>query len=155
MVGVKVNVKIDGLKELPKNILKAVKAASRARLKYLALQQQNAILKSQTPSGGAQYPNSQKTKDKKQAQIAKGKATKNIPLYKSGQLANALNWKASAGKNMAKLKPPTSRARIVYILMAKGYKLVFNDLPKRFEQDLDKEIQSELNKKVKQRKLKL
>ena len=150
MVNVKVRIKgLENISQLPKQILKAVKKASKTRLKYLALQQQNAILKQQTPSGASQKPNSEKTKEKKARLLKKGKINYNKPLYKTGQLANSLNWKVGAGKNAATLKPPTTRKRIVYILMAKGYKLVFNQLPNDFEQKLDQEIQKELDRSEK------
>jgi len=144
-----VKVKITGLQnlvELPKEIQKAVKKGSKETLNYLALQQQNAILTGRTPDGSAQKENATKYAARKKALKENGKIAFNRPLYKTGFLSNAKNWKVSIGQTKAVLKPPSSRSAIVYILAAQGFDTVLNELPSDFAKRLDTNLQRELDK---------
>lgn len=142
------NIKITGLqdlKELPKEMQKAIKLGSKKSLNYLALQQQAAILKGQNPSGGEQQQNSPNYKARKEALVKKGKLVFAKPLYKTGFLSNFANWKISIGKEKAILKPPASRSAAVYVLISKGYKFVINDLPANFGKKVEAFLQAELD----------
>lgn len=141
--------KITGLKELallPEKIDKAVKKASKISLKKLAEMQANYISDGTKPNGGSQQDNSPETSKRKDALVAKGRMAYNKPLFKTGVLANASNWRVGAGKYKATLKPPKERNSVVYILKSKGYITVCHELPKSFPDILQKNIDEQLAK---------
>lgn len=147
---IKPTIKVEGLQKLLNaypTIVGEVMKAAKNTAKFIVQQQCNAILHSQTPTGQRQQEIAEITK------IAKKKAKVHaniveIPLYRTGLLANPRNWRVSKSKNGAIVRPPKERKDAVYILMRKGFRFIFNEeIPKvvveYLEQQLNK-IQSKL-----------
>lgn len=141
------------LEQLPDDILKATKKASKIALKKLAEQQEQFILNGTKPNGGNQEQNGAATERAKERMLKNGKIKYNKPLYRSGLLADAKQWKVMAGKQKATLKPPKERQSIVYILKSKGYITVLHELPSGFPDILQKEIDAQIEKAMKKRKV--
>jgi hypothetical protein len=88
-------------------------------------EQQALILAEQAPDGSPQQEVSRKTRAIKGRQGV----SPNVPLYRTGRLANPATWRIRKIKTGAVLRPPADREAAVAVLRSKGFKFVFERLP--------------------------
>jgi hypothetical protein len=143
---IKASLQITGLKELlevhPKAV-DGVKVIARDMAKETAKAQEQAIYAGSAPGGGPQKAQAESTESRK----TKTKTAPNVPLYRTGVLADSSRWKVSKTKTGASLKPPKERQAAVRILMATGFRLVFNsDYPR----ELTRKAEAKLEKLAKE-----
>ena len=116
--------KITGLSSieaaLPKAV-KEVKEIARELATETAELQERYILAAQDPTGTRQ---------------------KNVPLYRTGRLSEASGWKISKTKRGVMLRPPKDRQTAAFVLMSRGYRLIFNSpLPEQITDSAEVKLQ--------------
>jgi len=105
--------------------------------------QHDLIVAGTDPAGYPQRANDPGTVARKQA---KG-VTPNEPLYDTGVLADASQWRTRrlSGNRGAKLSPPKDREAALYVLRSKGYRTVLDWVPELILRRLEKRVQERLD----------
>lgn len=133
--------KITGLASIEAALPKAtkeVKEIARELAVETAELQEQLILAGTDPTGAPQKSIKESTESRKRSEDV----SHNVPLYRTGRLAEASGWKIGKTKRGAMLRPPKDRQVAAYVLMAKGYRLVFNSpLPEEITASAEAKLQ--------------
>jgi hypothetical protein len=135
---IRVKLKVTGFEKMMKahpDAIKYLKIIAKDLCEELAEDQERAILAGQAPDGSGQKTTKPSTDKQKERQgISPVK-----PLYRTGMLADAKQWKTRKTKRGSSLRPPKARETAVAVLQARGFKTVLNvPLPKRIEEEAEK-----------------
>lgn len=137
--------KVSGARDLMamhETAIAQIKEIARECALATAFEQQSLIIGEQGPDGAPQKEVSEKTKRRKE-----GKVMFNVPLYRTGRLATPKNWRVRRNKLGASLRPPADREAAVGVLRSKGFRFVFELMPKSII-DLAKKKMDELAKRL-------
>ena len=133
--------KITGLSSIEAALPKAtkeVKEIARELAIETAELQERFILAGQDPTGARQKDVKQSTESRKRADDV----SHNVPLYRTGRLSEASGWKISKTKRGVMLRPPKDRQTAAFVLMSRGYRLIFNSpLPEQITDSAEAKLQ--------------
>lgn len=110
--------------------------------KETAQSQSELILSGKTPDGAAQKQVTEGT----EAQKRKKGIVPNVPLYRTGRLADPSAWLVRKTKAGATVKPPKDRQTAVAVLRTRGFRMVFDILTKTVSDSLEKRVATRLGR---------
>lgn len=137
---------LEGLDKLSDEMLEVIKDESKKIFKDATKEQEDAILAGNDVNGGAQKQNAESTRKRKARLVAKGTMKYNLPLYRTGLLADSKKWKVSRGKQKATLKAPKERQGFMRILKAKGYGTLYDGMPRTLVEKFERRLNERLRK---------
>jgi hypothetical protein len=136
---IKASVKIEGqrrLEEMIPRAKEALKAAFVEVARELVEEQSQLIERESKPDGSKQEPVTKRTFFIKRAEGVRP----NVPLYRTGRLANAGNWRIRKTKVGASVRPPADRDVALHVLRARGFRTVFDTLPEKITKRLAERV---------------
>jgi len=129
---IRATVKITGqqrLESLIPRCKEALKATFVELGKEAAAAQQELIESESKPDGSKQKEVTARTKAIKKHEGV----SPNVPMYRTGRLANPLNWRIRKTKNGVSIRPPRDREAALYVMRRDGFVTVFDALPERIK----------------------
>lgn len=136
---IRATVKITGQRRLETMIPRAKEALKQVFIEVAreAVAEQGELIKRERkPDGSKQEHVKPRTYYIKRAEGV----SPNVPLFRTGRLANPANWRIRKTKVGASVRPPADRDVALHVLRAAGFETIFDSLPEKITKRLAERV---------------